>query len=472
MVRALSVIMRISLTVSAEAPVTESASRWATATTTLPATPRSLAATRRRLTVTAVVLALVTIAGIAVLWPRDDVRGEVEKLGLIKHVHEAKVVSVLKGPCRGTQGGTQRVICTKIKFRLTQGPNAGETRTIEFATSTTTPQLEPGDSVVLNHVEKAEPPFDYTYSDRQRRPVLLWLTILFAVVVIALGRLRGLGALVGLGASLLVILVFMLPSMLDGNSPPLVAIVGASAVAYLALYLANGIRPMTTVALLSTLASLAITVGLATLFTNLAHFTGAANEDALLVGLGTSAIDLKGLVLAGMVLGALGALDDITVTQASAVGELRTAQPELSRCRPLPVRAPDRPRPHRVDGEHARAGLRRGLVAAAPPVHALGTKPRERRQRRDRRGRDRVGARRQHRARGRGPDLHVVRGAGRHRTFARPSRAGGRACEPRPQDQRSIATPHSHESLTTSGRRSARAPRRPRLLAISGVLAA
>ena len=104
-----------------------------------------------------------------------------------------------------------------------------------------------------------------------------------------------------------------------------------SAVAYLALYLANGIRPMTTVALLSTLASLAITVGLATLFTNLAHFTGAANEDALLVGLGTSAIDLKGLVLAGMVLGALGALDDITVTQASAVGELRTAQPELSR---------------------------------------------------------------------------------------------------------------------------------------------
>jgi uncharacterized membrane protein len=122
-----------------------------------------------------------------------------------------------------------------------------------------------------------------------------------------------------------------LPSMLDGNSPSLVAIVGASAVAFVALYLANGIRPMTTVALLSTLAALAITVGLATLFTNLAHFTGAANEDSLLIGLGSSAIDLRGLVLAGMVLGALGALNDITVTQASAVGELRAAQPELSR---------------------------------------------------------------------------------------------------------------------------------------------
>jgi uncharacterized membrane protein len=88
---------------------------------------------------------------------------------------------------------------------------------------------------------------------------------------------------------------------------------------------------MTTVALLSTLAALALTVGLATLFTNLAHFTGTSNEDALLVGLGTSAIDLKGLLLAGMVLGALGALDDVTVTQASAVGELRAADPTLTR---------------------------------------------------------------------------------------------------------------------------------------------
>ena len=382
-------------------------------------------------------LALVTIAGMAVLWPRNDARGEVEKLGLIKHVHEAKVVSVPKGPCRGTEGGTQRVICTKIKFRLTQGPNTGETRTIEFATSTTTPHLEPGDAVVLNHVEKAKPPFDYTYSDRQRRPVLMWLAILFAVVVIALGRLRGLGALIGLGASLLVILQFMLPSMLDGNSPPLVAIVGASAVAFVALYLANGIRPMTTVALLSTLAALAITVGLATLFTNLAHFTGAANEDALLVGLGTSAIDLKGLVLAGMVLGALGALNDITVTQASAVGELRTRAARAVAPRPLPVGAADRPRPHLVDGEHARARVRRGVAAAAPPVHPFGPEPGERRQRRDRRGRDRVRARRQHRPRRRGADLHVVRVDRGDRAFAsrRTGRASGRAVDARARRQ-------------------------------------
>jgi uncharacterized membrane protein len=180
-------------------------------------------------------------------------------------------------------------------------------------------------------MEGAERGFDYSYADRQRRSALLWLVIIFAVAVIALGRLRGVGALIGLGGSIAVILVFVLPSMLDGNSAPLVAIVGASAVAFLALYLANGVRPMTTVALLGTLTALGLTVLLATVFSDLAHLTGTGNEEALLLRLGTSAVDLKGLLLAGMVLGATGALDDITVTQASAVGELAIADPSLGR---------------------------------------------------------------------------------------------------------------------------------------------
>jgi uncharacterized membrane protein len=267
----------------------------------------------------------------AILWPRHDARAQVEKLGLIKHVHEAQVVRVTHGPCNGTRGAPHKVECKKVLFRLTQGPDAGESRRIEFATSRTTPDLHAGDKVVLNHLEGAQPGFDYTYADRQRRPVLMWLAIIFGVVVIALGRWRGVGALVGLGASIAVILGFILPSMVDGNSPPLVAIVGASAVAFVAIYLANGFRPMATVALLATLVALVVTVTLATVFTDLAHFTGASNEDALLIGLGTSAIDLKGLVLAGMVLGALGALNDITVTQASAVGELHLANPTLGR---------------------------------------------------------------------------------------------------------------------------------------------
>ncbi len=254
----------------------------------------------------------------------------------------------------------------------------------------------------------------------------------------------------------------MLPSMLDGNSPPLVAIIGASAVAFVALYLANGIRPMTTVALISTLGALAITVGLATLFTNLAHFTGAANEDALLVGLGTSAIDLKGLVLAGMVLGALGALNDITVTQASAVGELRTAQPELSR-RDLYRSGLRIGRDHISSTVNTLAlGLRGRVAPAAPPLHPVGAEPGERRERRDRRGGDRVRARGQHRARGRGADLHVVRVAGGHRALALShgaGRAGGRARPVVCSASKPVAPVAPHAERCRTRRRRPLAPR-------------
>jgi len=119
--------------------------------------------------------------------------------------------------------------------------------------------------------------------------------------------------------------------VLDGRSPVLVAVVGASAIAYLALYLAHGPRTRTTVALLGTLGALALTVVLASLFSALAQFSGVSSEEAALVRIGAENVSLSGLVLGGMVIGALGALDDMTVTQTSAVWELRAANPGFTR---------------------------------------------------------------------------------------------------------------------------------------------
>jgi uncharacterized membrane protein len=285
---------------------------------------------RRLVTLVAAVLGALTLVGVAVLWPRHDPHAHLNGLHAVSDVYEATTMSVRRGTC-GSAGGDTSQRCTRIRLRLDQGPDAGQFRTIEFAQTASAPNVAAGDKVVLNHLDGAPRGFDYSYNDRQRRSVLVWLAVLFAVVVIALGRWRGVAALVALGASIAVILVFILPSMLDGNSAQLVAIVGASAVAFVALYVSNGLRPLTTVALLGTLSALALTVVLATVFTDLAHFTGAQNEDALLVSIGSSSINLKSLVLAGMVLGALGALNDITVTQASAVGELRLHNPAMSR---------------------------------------------------------------------------------------------------------------------------------------------
>ena len=153
---------------------------------------------------------------------------------------------------------------------------------------------------------------------------LFWLAAIFAVAVILLGRWRGpRRPRRSRREHLHLVLEFVVPSMLQGNSPVIVAIVGSSAIAFVALYCAGGFSTMTTVVLLATLGAARHHGRLATAFTELAQFSGAVNPTRLLVKLGSSSIDLRGLVLAGMVLGALGALDDVTVTQASTVAELR-----------------------------------------------------------------------------------------------------------------------------------------------------
>lgn len=166
----------------------------------------------------------------------------------------------------------------------------------------------------------------YQFSDFERRNVLLIVLVLFAAAVIALGRWWGIAALAGLGATLGIVLLWLLPAILDGRSAVLVALVGASAVAYVALYVAHGFNLMTTVALLGTLAALALTALLSWLTVAAARFTGFATEEATLLTL-FQGIDLGGLLLAGMVLGAAGALDDVTVTQSSAVWQMRAASP-------------------------------------------------------------------------------------------------------------------------------------------------
>jgi uncharacterized membrane protein len=284
--------------------------------------------TRRALAIIAGLLGVATLAGMVLLWPTGETH--FQSLGLISTTYEADVVGSTNGPCAGTTEA-DNVPCERVRFRLHDGPDEGKIRVLEFPESETKPEFEDGEDVVLAYDRRSEPGFRYQFADRQRRPVLLGLVIVFAAAVILLGRLRGVAALLGLGASIAILVAFILPALLQGHDPVLVAIVGSSAVAFLALYLAHGLNTMTTVALLGTLAALSLTVALAALFTDLANFSGLATEEALLIRVGDQGIDLTGLILAGMVIGALGALDDVTVTQASAVWELRATDPTLTR---------------------------------------------------------------------------------------------------------------------------------------------
>lgn len=185
----------------------------------------------------------------------------------------------------------------------------------------------------LETVLTAVPPdVDIAYQftgDFQRRPVLLAAALVFAAAVIGVGWWRGVAALAGLTASLGVLLLFVLPAILDGRSPVLVAVVGAAAIAFVTLYLAHGFTRMTTVALVGMVAALVLTALLSAGAVELAQFSGFSTEESTLLSV-FEGIDVAGILLAGIVLGAAGALDDVTVTQASAVWELADADPQAT----------------------------------------------------------------------------------------------------------------------------------------------
>jgi uncharacterized membrane protein len=148
--------------------------------------------------------------------------------------------------------------------------------------------------------------------------------------VVALSRWRGLAALAGLGASILILVTFMLPALVQGESPLLVAITGASVIMIVTLYLAHGVNEMTTAAVVGTATALVFTILLALAFIDLGRITGLASDDAVYARFNVEGLDLRGLVLAGLIIAALGVLDDVTVSQASTVFALHDTDRTLT----------------------------------------------------------------------------------------------------------------------------------------------
>jgi uncharacterized membrane protein len=275
-----------------------------------------------------VVLALATVAGLFALWPGDvDPRlGE----GITSKSERAEVERIEEFRCSGFQ--TDR--CRRVTVRLETGPDTGERTRLELGAGGIDPEVDIGDE--LRVARTAAPPgaelppgAAYTLTDFERRTPMLLLALLFAGLVILFGRLRGALSLVGLALSLALLLVFVVPAILDGKKPLLVAVVGSFAVMLTTVLLAHGTGPKSIAAVLGTAASLLLTVALALLFTDLTHLTGLASEEAAFLQVNQSGVSLEGLLLAGIVIGALGVLDDVTVSQASTVLALRAVNPAL-----------------------------------------------------------------------------------------------------------------------------------------------
>jgi uncharacterized membrane protein len=279
---------------------------------------------RRLLTALLVPFALAAVVGAVLLYPL----GDGPKPATLQKPVDAQVIAVATGTCtEGVQVGTPDHACLVVTVRMTDGKQITTREPIEPST----PRFTVGDQVVLAY--SGGDPADsksYRVVDFQRGLPLSLLAALFALVVIVLGRWQGLAALIALGLSFVVLLLFVLPAILAGENPLLVAVTGAGLIMFIALYLTHGLSARTSTAVLGTMVSLALIGVLGALFSAVTKLTGLDEDTALLLGTLGHGLDTRGLLLAGVVIGALGVLDDVTVTQASAVWELRHANPALT----------------------------------------------------------------------------------------------------------------------------------------------
>ena len=280
----------------------------------------------RWLGVAVAVVGALALLGVVVAWPR----GEAPDLGVQPTTYvDATVTGVEDGTCQEIEVDALGD-CRIVSVRLTSGDESGTEAAFRvLATQFEVPDLAAGDDIVLLDVSTSPPEFRYSFVDFQRSVPLVGLVLAFVVVVVAFGRWQGVRALAGLVLSGVVLVSFVVPSLLRDENALLVALAGTVVIAFVALYLAHGVNRASTVALAGTLVSLAATTVLAFVVAGAAHLTGLANSDAQVLRVTAGALDLRGLLVAGIVVGALGVLDDVTVSQVSTVAALRRADPTM-----------------------------------------------------------------------------------------------------------------------------------------------
>ena len=276
--------------------------------------------------------------GLAVLWPSGE--RETRRAIGIGEVVRADVVGVSDRDCTSWAGPG----CRLFEIELRSGPSEGRRSFITLPSDRFAPPIERGDHirVARNVPSGIDPelvdrlPVDdpsqqpFAFVDFERRTPLLILFGAFVALVVVLGHWHGVRALLGLGLSLAIVVEFLAPALLDGRPLVLTALVGALAVMVVTIVLSHGAGLKSLAAMLGTAAALLLTTLLAVVAVRGADVTGLSSDQAALLLAGVEGgLSLQGLVVAGMVIGALGVLDDVTVSQASTVLALRRANPAL-----------------------------------------------------------------------------------------------------------------------------------------------
>jgi uncharacterized membrane protein len=277
---------------------------------------------------------LATVLGLIVLWPsgeRTAAQQAAESFLPPGTTYPPGTVVSLDDPKCSEGNAGQPVCVVDAVVVVGEGEGEGDYAQVELPPEVADMDVEVGDELRLTR----DPGIDaggptYGFSDFARGTPIVVLALIFAVVVGLVARLRGLASLLGLGFAFVVLLEFMLPALLADESPILVSLVGSAAIMFVVLYLAHGFTARTTTALVGTLFGLVLVAVLGAVAVAVARLTGFASEDTIQLQTFDPTLDFTGLVLAGVVVAGLGVLNDVTITQASAVWQLSEASPELT----------------------------------------------------------------------------------------------------------------------------------------------
>ena len=247
-------------------------------------------------------------------------------------VFEAKVLSIEKTQTVKRPDGS-KVVQQNVRLRGLTGKWEGravETDGINSLDVTHTLEVSPGNRVLVSYLRDVSGEEHFYIIDYVRRAPMFWLAIIFCLLMIVVGRFKGFKSLIGLGTSFIVILYLVIPGVLAGYNPLLISILCSFLILFLITYITWGWTKQSHLAFASIAVSLVFAGLFSFLFTNLTKLSGMANEDAtFLIGDNLPAINFQGLLLAGIIIGILGVLDDVVISQISIVRQLKQANQNL-----------------------------------------------------------------------------------------------------------------------------------------------
>lgn len=238
----------------------------------------------------------------------------------------AEVLQILHEEERDIIGTDTDALVQEVRVRILEGIREGEVTLFENDLI----ELQVGDSIYVNRLISIDGTEYYTFKDVDRRSALLSLFACFALVLVLFSGFHGLRALLSLGVSVVGIFLVLVPLLLHGYDPVFSSIIVAGCILALVLFLTHGFHSRTTIAFLGTFGAVVLTGGVALVWTHLAHFTGLSSDEAIYLNFSTKgSLDFGGLLLGSIIIGILGILDDVAITQASVVAELKRANGEL-----------------------------------------------------------------------------------------------------------------------------------------------